>query len=493
MTYRVNGEGSLLTRAETLALEIPPHDADAELGLLAAEIYGPGTFSEFGVTRADFYTGIGREIFDALEALRLARAPISFDTLRHCLKALPDDVWETIGGEGTISAIESVTSAATCAEYYFDLVRSAAVRRAVRERALALAGAAGAPNASLTTLFERADFSDLETAPQGLQTFRRLAELNPKLRDPLIDGLLRRGEVGNIIAPSKIGKSWLSYGLALSVSVGSEWLGFRTTAGRVLLIDNELHESTIVYRVQAVADAMGIRFEEYADSLTVWAMRGKSEDVFSIGRKVRPLRDRFVLAIIDAKYRSLPAGTSENDNAAEAAFYNEVDSWGLAVVPVHHSTKGLQSDRRVTDVGAGGGAQSRAADCHIALREHQQPGVFVLEAAVRSFAPVEPIGLQWQFPLWIPDSEVDPERLKRQPTRQDENQAANDAEADRAVLDACPTWRTRGEIRLAVPFGHGRTDRAIARLLKVKFLEQSTEDRRNNPDSTVFRRSICAG
>ena len=75
---------------------------------------------------------------------------------------------------------------------------------------------------------------------------------------------------------------------------------------------------------------------------------------------------------------------------------------------MHHATKGNQSDRRVTDVGAGGGAQARAADTHLVLREHEQPNMVVLDAAVRSFPPIEPMTLRWSFPLWLPDPQTLP-------------------------------------------------------------------------------------
>ncbi len=38
-------------------------------------------------------------------------------------------------------------------------------------------------------------------------------------------------------------------------------------------------------------------------------------------------------------------------------------------------------------VGAGAGAQSRVADVHLVLRDHEEAGVAVVDAAVRSFAP----------------------------------------------------------------------------------------------------------
>src|SRR5205085_5125384 len=120
----------------------------------------------------------------------------------------------------------------------------------------------------------------------------------------------------------------------------------------------------------------------------------------------------FSLIVFDAKYRFARPGQSENDNASEALFYNDADRFAgamqAAVAFVHHATKGSQTEKRASDVGAGAGAQSRAADVHAIFREHEDDGAFVFEALVRSFAPVEPIGLRWIFPLWVPDDDVDP-------------------------------------------------------------------------------------
>ncbi len=69
-------------------------------------------------------------------------------------------------------------------------------------------------------------------------------------------------------------------------------------------------------------------------------------------------------------------------------------------VLVHHASKGNQSVKSVTDVGAGAGSQSRATDTHLVLRHHQEPGCVVVDAAVRSWPPIEPQCLRWSFPVW---------------------------------------------------------------------------------------------
>ena len=260
-----------------------------------------------------------------------------------------------------------------------------------------------------------------------------LVDNHPHLAEPLIDGIVRRGETANIIAPSKVGKSWLTYGIALCNVTGRKWLNrYQCTPGRVLLIDNELHAPTIAKRIPTVAEAMAIRSDEYRDQLDVVTLRGRLLDLHGIGGRIVDYleRDAYSLIIIDAWYRVIPPGESENDNATIAALFNLVDQFAektsAAWLLVHHSTKGSQSDKRVTDVGAGAGSQARAADAHIVLREHEEPDHVVLDAAVRSFPPIEPLTLRWEFPVWRPASDVDPARLKGRLTAGEQRLAEKD-------------------------------------------------------------------
>lgn len=261
---------------------------------------------------------------------------------------------------------------------------------------------------------------------------------HPRLRPPVIDRLMRQGEIANIVAPSKFGKSWLAYGLILCECAASPWFGvFNTSGGRVLLVDNELHPSTLAYRIPAVADAMALSREAYEDRLDVLSLRGRLRPFGEVADEIAGRNERYSLIVMDAKYRFIAPGASENDNSAETQFYNIAEEFtdrtGAALVFVHHSTKGSQSDKRVTDVGAGAGAQSRAADCHIVLREHEEEGVCVLDAALRSFAPIRPIALRWSFPLWVPADAVDPARLKRPPMANEQRQRDRDKEGVNAI------------------------------------------------------------
>lgn len=310
-------------------------------------------------------------------------------------------------------------------------------------------------------------------------TLAELRQQHPTLNQPVVDGLLRAGETANIIADPKIGKSWLAYSLGLSVVAGWSWLDkFPTTPGRVLLIDNELHPGNIANRIPTVAHAMGV--DDYADDLDVWSLRGHLHSLIELGEHFDAIEPgEYQLIILDAKYRFAIEGASENDNAAEALFYNRVDgiarSTGAAIAMIHHASKGLQGDKRVSDVGAGAGAQSRAADCHMVLRQHDEPGHMVMDAVVRSFKPVESIVLRWEFPLWHPVEGIDPTALRCHKTKQQQSQSCNDkdgiAEITAAIAKLGRATKTR--LREHVGMGMDRLTRLLAIMVKSGIVERA--------------------
>ena len=243
------------------------------------------------------------------------------------------------------------------------------------------------------------------------------------MRPILIHGFLRLGETMNIIAPPKTGKSWLVTDLALSVAMGTDWFGYPCERGKVLIIDNELHRETSAGRIPKVVAARGFDLKEAGKWLSVANQRGRLKTIEDIGNHVEEYKAAgYKLIIIDAFYRAMPRGVDENDNGAIADVYNMLDRYaeqiGCAFVLIHHTSKGNQSQKSVTDVGSGAGSQSRAADTHVILRRHKEQGVVVMESVVRSFASLKPLCLRWNWPLWNPDGSLNPDELEgKQETR----------------------------------------------------------------------------
>jgi hypothetical protein len=250
-------------------------------------------------------------------------------------------------------------------------------------------------------------------------TFRQLrAKYKGKPRPVIIDGLLRRGEIMNIIAPPKAGKSWLTMALALAVAGGGFFLGkFRCAKGVVGIVDNELHEDTLDSRMAKLCESNTIP-EEITDDIWCLPIRGKSKDMFedSLSDEERASKCLFdnlftfstkqspKLIIIDALYRFVPKGESENDNAFVTRLYSRLDEFalhcGCSIVIVHHTSKGSQGGKATTDVGSGAGAISRACDTHLTLVEHEVEGQLVLKGVARSFAPLDPLVVRFAYPNW---------------------------------------------------------------------------------------------
>ena len=236
------------------------------------------------------------------------------------------------------------------------------------------------------------------------------------LHKPIVHGMLREGETMNIIASPKMGKSLLVSGLAISIATGMDWFGMNVEQGQVLHIDNELHVPTITDRYLKITKAMNLPHHLFSDNIDIVCHRGKLKDLVAMGSmfdRIDP--GQYKLIIIDAFYRALPQDTDENDNGAIASLYNRIDHYAAklqcAFAMIHHTSKGNQSGKAVTDVGAGAGSQSRAADTHLVIRPHEEDDIVVLEAAVRSWPAMPPKALRLEWPLFVPTEEVDTSAL----------------------------------------------------------------------------------
>lgn len=300
---------------------------------------------------------------------------------------------------------------------------------------------------SLLTMWEdgRADFGCAECDCTSAESVLRLLNLNwnkPVLkviepvdyekfalvhssdREIIVDGILRRQETINITGPSKAKKSLFVSQLALSVAMEQKFLGKFPThslGGKVLIADYELFPDSIRRRVDRQIGALSLH-EDVGRRLHVHSMRGSDyldlDQLCSWLELIEPRR--YSIVIIDALYRATPEGFNENSNADVTRLYNRIDraaaAHGCSFVVVHHFSKGSQADKAVADLGAGAGAQSRAADAHIALREHARENHVIISGIVRDFPPLEEITIACQWPLWHYVPDVDPADRARHPS-----------------------------------------------------------------------------
>ncbi len=325
---------------------------------------------------------------------------------------------------------------------------------------------------------------------------RQLVTEFPEMRPVVIDGICRRGEVVNIVAPPKAGKTWLVTDLALSVASGRKWLDeFEVEQGKVLILDYELHGETSAKRVPQIAEARGLHFDEWADSLAVENFRTNAHvPITQLQAYFSEIESgTFNFVIIDALYRAIDQQESENDNRAMAQVYNSLDALaeqtGATFAVIHHASKGDQSGKDITDVGAGAGSQSRAADTHLILRRHEEENCVVLDGSVRSFKPFEKRVLRWNFPCWHIDPFLDPKNLKRPQPRSEEKQERNDRETTeeiRSILKSSNEPLSVSAIEKKSRFGRGRVQRGVVLMVQDGELNESEKEHQNGKSYPIY-------
>ena len=322
--------------------------------------------------------------------------------------------------------------------------------------------------------------------PLPVFTLGEMKQAYPELRPPIIDELMRQGETMNIIAASKEGKSWLALDIALSVATGSRWLKrFNTTQSRVLYVDNELHPETLTSRLNSVVWKRSLDPGEVEQQLIASPLRGFGLTISGLERLLTQLEvNPPGLIVLDAFYRFMPEGTSENDNAHIMLIYNTLDRYardhGCAFIIIHHSSKGNQTQKAVTDVGSGASSMSRAADTHMVIRPHDNDDLSVLETRCRSFAPLEPVSLFFTWPCWYVSTEEPVLKQRATPgkTQKEAERKADVAKVSTEYGTGTPfSW---SDVRTLIGCGQDRSNGIIAFGIEAGDFEKADMIKRPN-------------
>lgn len=236
--------------------------------------------------------------------------------------------------------------------------------------------------------FEKIQFFQSEDADDLFIESNEFTAKYPNDKPYLIDRLLRRGEIMNVVGSPKIGKSFFILDVIKKLESGQKLFGeFQCHQSKVLIIDKELQCETLSGRIRRKGGFT-------PGQVFIAARRGKRDDVHSIGRYLEKVFEKFVpdVIIIDALYRVLPVGTDENSNADMVQVYDILTQYAAiknsAIVVVHHTSKGSQAKKSNTDIGSGAGSISRAPDVHLTLTPHQNDFTLIVRVDLRDGEPV---------------------------------------------------------------------------------------------------------
>lgn len=243
----------------------------------------------------------------------------------------------------------------------------------------------------------------------GIITSDQLDKLYPNENEIIIDPLIRRGEVFNIVSDSKAKKTWIRDHISLAVAFNLPIWMMHTVLpkARVLVIDNELHGGTLNKRRRWICERLGIDYNKINERISYMPLRGRLLSLEDICHELLShiTKGQFDLIFIDSLYKAIPQGFNEISNSDMTQLYNWIDNIALsldcAIGIVHHNSKGRQGHKRSTDRGSGAGAISRAADTHLTLVEHHDDDHLIIEGPTRTFQDIDPFVVRWDFPIWV--------------------------------------------------------------------------------------------
>ena len=266
-------------------------DIEAEKGVLSVLIRAPQLLPQAaeqeGLKPRHFYDDAHRELYRVVTDMAGSGKPVDSITLiselgkRQIGDALALDA---VGGSAYVFSLMRMEAMESNIGWYASEIVEQAERRRQESFAVQLVEQIQRRLPSEIVAEQICHFAESEREKQtkkaGPLTMKDLRKAHTDLRPVVIEGLAREGEVVNVIAAPKMGKSWLVTGLALAVCTGRWWLQtFRTVKGKVLIIDNELHPETSAHRIPKVAEALGLADEDYQDDLLIENMRGSLRDI----------------------------------------------------------------------------------------------------------------------------------------------------------------------------------------------------------------------
>lgn len=384
--------------------------ADAETARAVAAVFAAA--ADHGITWADFPAstvsgGVAQRFYRAVTALAASGGAISLAAAATAAGDPPQLVRKTLEGVGALS-FHAQFHAAKMAEA-ISLSRLAALFDQLRDIAQRGDPIPAAAWDSLSRVREHS--SPLRFASAAAI----LADDSPG-GEEILPGLIHRGDVVMLAAPSKAGKTWFLLGLADALARGSSFAGL--PAGdkprRVAYIDGELEHWELRARLRALGvptDGRGLEF---------LLMRGRAArpiDALPALQAAAAARAAFDLIVFDPFY-SFESGRDENCASDMVSAMQELQrvahSTAAAVIFAHHFSKGAKGSVAKADRASGSGVLARAVNDLITLSPHSAgEGYYLMEAVTRSFAPFAPRVLSFAWPRWeeAPEVEADAEGL----------------------------------------------------------------------------------
>ena len=264
--------------------------------------------------------------------------------------------------------------------------------------------------------------SYMEDMNDDLCDFEYISDLMdnmPPLAPELIGGLLRKGHKMIISGASKAGKSFFLLELAIALSEGREFLGFKCRKSNVLYVNFEIDRPSCADRIKKIYECLGIK-KPSPKTFSIWNLRGHALPLDKLVPKLtKRCKDRkFDCIILDPIYKII---TGDENNASEMGYFcNQfdkiADETGASVIYAHHHSKGGQGQKTAQDRSSGSGVFARDPDAivdiiELEIDEDIKKSIadspldtgWQLEFVTRDFAEPKPIKIWFKYPIHVID------------------------------------------------------------------------------------------
>jgi hypothetical protein len=422
-----------------------PASLDAERGLLASLILEPGPSAKLIANRLNpeaFSDPRHRTIYDVLYRWPKPAEPVNFVWLSEELIRL--GALEDVGGRDYLDTLYVITPSVAV---YLPIVLERWHRRQVIHATRARQNHAYDLHSDSTEFDPNSEFGPDGTHKPGEQPQapefgdivpgRTVREVIAPLPPTIVNGLLCRGEKGELAGGSKSFKTWALIQKGLSIAAGLKWFGMLTRETNVLFLNLEIPKEFFEARVRLVAHALRI---DVPDNFYVWHLRSAKLyepsrwDAFlrELSKRASDIEHPYVTS--DPIYKLL-GGRNENAAGDVQALLSQLDEL-IEVVQGsnffgHHFSKGSQADKDAIDRAAGSGVFQRDPDTILTMTPLEADGCFTVDVIVRNHEPIEKFVIKWAYPIFELERSIDPENLKRQKNAQEKTIERN---SDPSVL-----------------------------------------------------------
>jgi RecA-family ATPase len=421
--------------------KLPPHSVEAELGVISSIMADSQTGGRTTIAHVCsrinenyFYIPAHRTLFEMLVSLWRAGRPMDLIAFTEFLRT--KSLLDSVGGatkvtdvHGYIDQVTRFVPTAAGVDYYVALMIEKFARREVIADATRLVRSAyGDTEDQFTPRVQRlsgrmAHIGSIVQSSNGrfpqLQDTAEFFETeDPPLPPLVIWHLLHQGSKMLLGGNSKGRKTWALLDLAISVATGADWWGFHCRKGPVCYINLEIQPQFFRMRCKKICETKNVQPEH--GMFFHWPLRGHAKPMTELIKDILGFlqQHKLSLVIIDPIYKTLPPFSgSENDSAMITQLLNEVETitidTGAAVLFCSHFSKGDQSEKVSMDRVSGSGAWSRDPDTLLTMTAHEENDCFTVDATLRNLAPMKPFVVQWDYPLFMRQDEMNPDRLKK--------------------------------------------------------------------------------